>query len=289
MAYDFTRAALYSPGTLPVFADDVGPAPTPVADEASIRILDAWWMSKLCHVAYHGVHEWSAELHKVGLSLVASFDTGGTQAFLAEGGDWAVLSFRGTQPDEARDLVQDLKVRPTPIQAGVKAHLGFVQALDFVWADVEAALMEVDGLDLWYTGHSLGAALSLLAAARRPATAVVNFGCPRVGQAGFDALLDGTRHVLRVVNGCDVVTRVPPREMGYRHVGSELFLTADGEHVPDPDPDFVSRQRREAERQYQKQRPLMKGWVLQRGLADHAIPNYSVGLEEQGGSASSRG
>jgi pimeloyl-ACP methyl ester carboxylesterase len=215
----------------------------------------------------------------VGLSLAASFDNEGTQAFLAKGREWAVLSFRGTQPDETHDLLQDIKALPVPIRDGVKAHRGFVEALDFVWSDVETALDDVDGLELWYTGHSLGAALSILAATRRPATGVVNFGCPRVGQEGFDSLLGGTP-VLRVVNGCDIVTRVPPPLMGYRHVGGELFLSPDGELVPDPDPDFVAKERREAALRYQMELPVVKGWVLDKSLADHAIPNYTAGLED---------
>jgi pimeloyl-ACP methyl ester carboxylesterase len=280
MAYDYTRAALYRPGTLPVFPDDIGPAPTPVGDGSSIRVLDAWWMSKMAHVAYHDVDAWGGLLDKVGLSLVASFDNTGTQAFLAKGSDWAVLSFRGTQPDETRDVLQDLKVVPTTIQDGVKAHLGFVEALDFVWADVDAALDEVEGLDLWYTGHSLGAALSMLAATRRPATGVVNFGCPRVGQEGFASLLAGTPHVLRIVNGCDVVTRVPPPELGYEHVGEELFLSPDGTRVPNPDPAVVAKVRWRAAWRYQLRFPLFRGWVLDKGMVDHAIVNYSAGLEE---------
>jgi pimeloyl-ACP methyl ester carboxylesterase len=282
MPHNYTRAALYRPGTLPPFPDDIGPVPTPAADGPSIRILDAWWMSKMAHVAYCEVDEWAAQLAKVELSLVASFDERGTQAFLARGRDWAVLSFRGTQPDEIRDVVQDLKVVPVELQDGVKAHRGFVEALDFVWADVEAALDQVEGLPLWYTGHSLGAALSMLAAARRPATGVVNFGCPRVGQAGFASLLEGTRHVLRVVNGCDVVTRVPLPGMGYEHAGAALFLSPDGSRVPDPDPAVVSKVRRRAAWRYQLRVPLVRGWVLDKGMADHAILNYSAGLEERG-------
>ena len=282
MAHDYTRAALYRPDTLPVFPDDIGPAPTPVGDGPSISIRDAWWMSKMAHVAYYHVDAWAAELEKVELSLVASFDDTGTQGFLAKGSDWAVLSFRGTQPNETRDVLQDLKVSPTTIQDGVKAHLGFVEALDFVWPDVEAALDEVDGLALWFTGHSLGAALSMLAATRRPATAVVNFGCPRVGQEGFASLLESTPHVLRVVNGCDVVTRVPPPEMRYEHVGTELFLCPDGARLIDPDPTVVATARRKAAWRYQLRFPLFRGWVLDKGMADHAIPNYSAGLEEPG-------
>lgn len=280
MAHNYTRDALYHPETLPVFTDDVRPAPTPVGDGPSIQTLDAWWMSKLSHVAYYPTDQWGAELDKVGLSLVASFDTKGTQAFLARGSTWAALSFRGTQPNEPVDLLQDLKVSAVTIQDGVKAHRGFVQALDFVWPQVQAALDELDGLDLWYTGHSLGAALSMLAATRRRPTAIVNFGCPRVGQEDFDSLLQETRHVLRVVNGCDMVTRVPPPAMGYEHVGSELFLNPGGELVLDPDPKFVSKARTKAALRYQMKFPLFRGWVLTKSMTDHAIPNYSASLED---------
>ncbi|KAK9102827.1 hypothetical protein Sjap_020081 [Stephania japonica] len=91
-------------------------------------------------------------------------------------------------------------------------------------------LMELykgETLSITVTGHSLGAALALLAAndlstslsnsmningmaEEAPPIAVYSFGGPRVGNRGFvDCLTSNGVKVLRVVNSQDMVTRVP--------------------------------------------------------------------------------
>ncbi|KAL5728433.1 hypothetical protein ACHQM5_001518 [Ranunculus cassubicifolius] len=81
-------------------------------------------------------------------------------------------------------------------------------------------LMELykgETLSISITGHSLGAALAVLAAdelstceTRMPPIAVYSFGGPRVGNRGFaNRITNNGVKVLRVVNSQDVVTRVP--------------------------------------------------------------------------------
>src|SRR5262249_14299388 len=70
----------------------------------------------------------------------------------------------------------------------------------------------------FYTGHSLGAALATLAATRRAPQAVYTFGSPRVGKEAFVRSLMSIP-IYRVVDDEDVVTRVPPEILGFRHVG----------------------------------------------------------------------
>lgn len=71
-------------------------------------------------------------------------------------------------------------------------------------------------LSITVTGHSLGAALEILAADELssiegiPPIAVISFGGPRVGNYAFaDRVTDRKVKVLRVVNTGDVITRVP--------------------------------------------------------------------------------
>ncbi|XVF51828.1 hypothetical protein PTKIN_Ptkin04bG0215600 [Pterospermum kingtungense] len=72
-------------------------------------------------------------------------------------------------------------------------------------------------LSITITGHSLGAALSLLVAdeisscaPHVPPIAVFSFGGPRVGNKGFvERLNEKNVKVLRIVNNQDVITRVP--------------------------------------------------------------------------------
>ncbi|KAI3892748.1 hypothetical protein MKX03_017786 [Papaver bracteatum] len=81
-------------------------------------------------------------------------------------------------------------------------------------------LMELykgEPLSITITGHSLGAALSVLAAdeikksiADAPPVAVFTFGGPRVGNRGFaNRVKSNGVKVLRIVNSQDMITRVP--------------------------------------------------------------------------------
>jgi hypothetical protein len=73
---------------------------------------------------------------------------------------------------------------------------------------------------LFYTGHSLGAALATLAAGRFPPRALYTFGSPRVGDGEFATTLEGVP-TFRLVNNRDLVTGVP-RKVGrvrLAHVG----------------------------------------------------------------------
>ncbi|KAK8587375.1 hypothetical protein V6N13_086362 [Hibiscus sabdariffa] len=111
-------------------------------------------------------------------------------------------------------------------------------------------LMEMykgENLSITITGHSLGAALSLLVADEIsscapdvPPVAVFSFGGPRVGNKGFvDRLNKKNVKVLRIVNNQDLITKVPvlpsvltgerfiqqeDNPWMYSHVGTELQI-----------------------------------------------------------------
>ncbi|KAK8614090.1 hypothetical protein V6N13_122465 [Hibiscus sabdariffa] len=109
-----------------------------------------------------------------------------------------------------------------------------------------------ENLSITITGHSLGAALSLLVAdeisscaPQVPPIAVFSFGGPKVGNKGFvDRLNEKNVKVLRIVNNQDLITKVPGVFIGegsdseqqgkrvlennnpwaYSHVGTELLV-----------------------------------------------------------------
>jgi hypothetical protein len=70
---------------------------------------------------------------------------------------------------------------------------------------------------VWFTGHSLGAALATLAAWRAGGTGVCTFGSPLVGNqvfaGNFNIRFAG--RTLRYVNDFDIVTRVPPEPLAF--------------------------------------------------------------------------
>ena len=144
----------------------------------------------------------------------------GTAAFLVESTSapaFAVLAFRGTEV-KIQDYVTDLKVGKPPLDStDVVVHEGFKLALDSVWTQIAAALATLT-CPVFFTGHSLGAALATLAAARRAPTAVYTFGSPYVGDQAFVDSLAGVP-IFRCKDDIDIVTVVPPEEWGFRHVG----------------------------------------------------------------------
>lgn len=114
-------------------------------------------------------------------------------------------------------------------------------------------LYKGETLSITVTGHSLGAALAILAAdelsmcaPNMPRIAVFSFGGPRVGNRAFaDRISDNGVKVLRIVNAQDIITKVPGllvsdkrpssdnlngvgvlgnMPWAYSHVGSELRI-----------------------------------------------------------------
>ena len=94
-----------------------------------------------------------------------------------------------------------------------------------------------------------------------------------VGDAGFVATLD---HVpaFRFRDCCDVVTRVPPEALGYRHVGPPHYIDRNGIIAVDPSKLSITEDRIAAEIVYTEKYAWKPGNVGVRDLADHSPINY---------------
>ncbi len=206
-------------------------------------------------------------------------DCEGTHCFLALEEDdkavpkLAVVAFRGTDKDDPTDLAHDFNARPESWkQQRSKVHTGFAEALAEVEADVLAALQAMR-CRVFFTGHSLGAAMATLLASLRPPDSLYTFGSPRVGDAAFVATLDHLDNH-RYVDCCDIVTRVPPRSFGYEHLGDPYYIDM-ARHVrfnpPQPD---IDKDCSQAEIDYLEHYSWRIGDLPLRPLADHAPVNY---------------
>ena len=201
-----------------------------------------------------------------------------TQAYATGDAENAFIVFRGTQSGNLLDFVTDAKVvlRRWPGGPGM-VHLGFLQAFDSVATGVLAWRAACTAKRVWITGHSLGAALGTLLAARLPADHLVTFGSPRVGDAdfagGFDVgVLAG--HVARYVDCCDVVTTQPLNLLGYSHLGGERYIDRHGK-LSDPLGKLEAlRDQVLAELDYLPFLADLVDNVGSRELADHAPANY---------------
>ena len=152
-----------------------------------------------------------------------------TRAIVGMRTDCTVVAFAGTDPALAENLLTDANARLTP----ANTHKGFQDALDAVWPQIEP-LIRASPRPLFFAGHSLGAALAVLAAKKAfdsgmaPA-AVYTFGMPRAGGPSFAAAYNASLgdRTFRLVHGADTVPCVPDAivdalPIQFRHVGRML-------------------------------------------------------------------
>ena len=190
----------------------------------------------------------------------------------------ATVAFRGVSSaaDVYVSLWFPLRSLPSPHRQSVKAHHGALLQYLSIHAHVLAELEAGGATHVVLTGHSLGGALAVIAAAMLPESYtydLVTFGAPRAGNAELaDAVYPKCRSVVRVVHNRDVVPCVPLEAMGYRHVsGAWLFVGADG-----------SIQRVPAEFGFLRQCLLrIQGLVRSEyGFRDHFMTSYTKAVRD---------
>jgi pimeloyl-ACP methyl ester carboxylesterase len=198
-----------------------------------------------------------------------------TQAFVARRDDGlAVVAFRGTQPESLFDIGVDASAGLVAWRGEGRVHLGFRDAFEAVREDVENWVSSAGlGADqLLVCGHSLGGALATLAGALWRQAKIVTIGSPRVGDGPFAASVSGPR-CQRIFNCCDLVARVPPRELGYDHLEESFFIAANGESMPNPGAARIDAERHLGRGEYFSTYAGF-GNAPARDLADHAPINY---------------
>ena len=199
----------------------------------------------------------------------------GTQAFAAyhAGRRAALVAFRGTQPDSPQDIAVDAGALPVPWSGGGRVHAGWLYAFESVRRDTERwlATYAAERKSLLICGHSLGAALATIAASAWRPTQLITLGSPRVGDGEFVRSLSGIE-TRRIVDCCDLVTRVPPRGT-YEHTPGLVFITRDGTATQDPPEETIASERMRARVDY-LERYVRPGNAPGREFADHAPVNY---------------
>lgn len=155
-----------------------------------------------------------------------------------------VFAFRGTEG--ISEWIDDLKIAhepfkprtsdpqpPVPTDALVEE--GFDEIYDSMQQTLFAKLDALQPKQLEITGHSLGSSLATLftldVTLSRPNQSYVseNFASPRVGNAAwaayYDSLTTGkSQPTTRVVNTKDLVPKVPPAALGYKHIGQAFDI-----------------------------------------------------------------
>jgi pimeloyl-ACP methyl ester carboxylesterase len=282
MPIDDSWDALFNPGQATEFF-------TPLASQFEVDATDyspinAWWLAEISRLVYK---QESAEdpgfqgktrcqiLNEAQLQEVKFIYRPDAQCAIvtpmaAAAPPFVVLVFRGSY--NLRSWLTNLKTNPVamaPYPGHV--HAGFRDALEGVIEEIEGALRDLPG-PVFYTGHSLGAALATLAAARKPPRAVYAFGSPRVGNKEFKDSLAKKTKLYRVVHSRDIVATAPPAELGFDHCEELHYITRDGRFLVSPTDDLTDAHRFSL---------FQPGWHLLRApeeLADHAPINYVTRL-----------
>ncbi|MFH9089598.1 lipase family protein [Streptomyces sp. NPDC017673] len=207
----------------------------------------AYWLARAADLAYRdraAIEEQAArwsfeEVRHHHTRFTPPFPLQDTQAYTLASDRLIVTAFRGTEPDRIRDWLSDATTPPRPGPGGHGyVHQGFAEALASVHPAVHDALTELrtDDHAVYFTGHSLGGALAMLAGARLyleephlAADGVYTYGQPRT----CDRLLAEAFHegfggrTYRFVNNNDIVAQLPP-EPAYTHVRSLRYFDSKG-------------------------------------------------------------
>jgi triacylglycerol lipase len=181
-------------------------------------ILDAWQLTMPAFIA----NEPATGLPPKSACVVGAAGRGAT-----------FFTFAGSDPLKFEDWITDFNA----VQSPNDLHSGFENAVETVWPVIQAAIgnRPAPREPLFFTGHSLGGALAVLAAARAAhepnvqTTVVYTFGSPRTGGSAFFSSYALGNSTFRLINGTDIVPTVPPAQPGdYRHVGQSIQCPTDG-------------------------------------------------------------
>ena len=164
----------------------------------------------------------------------------GVQYFIGRKDDKLVICFRGS--DELSDWMNDFKFFKKIVPYGnsktkIRIHTGFYDLYqtirndikNFIFNEIHRSKNSVKNIDI--IGHSLGSSLSLLCGIDLQFNypeihyTIITFGSPRVGNAAFvKSYNKRLKKTLRIENGNDIVTKLPFKFLGYKHVGIGIHI-----------------------------------------------------------------
>lgn len=200
---------------------------------------NAYWLAQAAQIAYQDKATIQPAVAALGLKNFEFLSRRDTEGYIAANDDIIIVAFRGTEPTHLRDLMTDVKMHKVQGPLG-DVHRGFLGAFNLVKDDLLSAIQRLRDKShpqsLWCTGHSLGGALAVIAAAQllvdgHTVNGLYTFGQPRVGDETFttECARRLAGQYFRFVNNNDTVTRVAPRTLGYAHTGEVRYIDTGGQ------------------------------------------------------------
>lgn len=228
--------------------------------------------AKLSAIAYMNETPATTAAKKLGMLQVTLITNDGAEALVCKNRDSLWIAFRGTEPSKLNDVMADLNVIKNTAKAGGKVHGGFQKEVDDIWIHIVKILDHNDQLkvrkDVYITGHSLGAAMATISATRYQPKELFTFGSPRVGGVHFIKNIKCPHY--RFMNNNDIVCRIPPAWLGFRHHGEMIYFDCDGMKATGPTwRDF-----------FKGVGQSWKRWKFFDGVVDHGMPNYVKAIKK---------
>ncbi len=190
------------------------------------------FLAECSMMSYLSVEETNKAAGKLGFLDGNFYNSDGAQAYWFHNETDSVVACRGTEPNEWSDIRADANALTALAETVGKVHRGFKSEVDQLWPYLEESLAG-NQRSLWFCGHSLGGAMATICAARcllshikSEPDGLYTFGSPRVGCRKYTSFVKFPHY--RWVNNNDIVTRVPPVWLGYRHSGTEMYINRSG-------------------------------------------------------------
>jgi len=263
-----------------------GPNPNPISEKSAAefdivstvdgslrklsRLRRSLLFAEISMLSYLPDREARPVFRELGFPDIRYIERDGAQAYEMADDDDVVVVCRGTEPNEWNDIKADANALTDLAETIGRVHRGFKREVDDIWPELEETLDD-ERRDVWFTGHSLGGAMATICAGRCELSdiaavpvEVVTFGSPRVGTKRYVQNASITH--IRWVNNNDIVTRVPPTWLRYRHTGTRMYLDRNGNLKR------FSRRQRTRDRWI----GFVEGIKKRRfdHFSDHAIANY---------------
>ncbi len=234
MNYSYAWEDVFRPGNAVDFFNGVQHHSFETGNPKFSRV-NAWWLSEMSRIVYvKGPYERDGDsqiairnsyLHDVGLEECKFYNSKYVQCsvvrpLVRNDNSFAVLVFRGTSTGISH-WIYNLQCMLSPWPQGGRVHRGFKVLLLKAWDEIEQMLDSLPE-NLYFTGHSLGGALAVLASTLKEPEAVYTFGAPRIADPSFIEVAQEI-NIYRVANPQDIVARVPPFP-GIKHVGKVHYL-----------------------------------------------------------------
>ena len=210
---------------------------------------------------------------KMGFPWAKLISNDGAEVLVAKDRNDLWFAFRGTEPSKLNDVMADLHIIKNTAMAGGRVHGGFQKEVNDLWMDILAELEHNDQLkvrkDVYMTGHSLGAAMATISATRYKPTELFTFGSPRVGGSRFVKNIKCTHY--RFMNNNDIVCRIPPAWLGFKHHGEMIYFNRFGDKADKPTWGDMFY-------------GIWNSWKRFKffdGVVDHGMPNYVKAIRLQ--------